>query len=398
MEKITVLLPEAEVGRHIIDICDDSIKFDVGRGLAPFDKINVLPGGPPRKIIFLRQAQENGKPIGYVHILPVRDNSIVKFVAESPNADFDEFAKLVTEYFQDLNLLAEIPAKPVEAQLAEPATVDEEIGQRSFPKKRSVEFDCSQDKLFEFLTINLSLEEKWPQGYSIRSWDKSMLDLGQIQLLIDKKRLLNQKGDYDTEYIGRLTIGKMGDDVSILFVRSDNQDLLMCFDELVKVVSGYKKIHTNLEQADLAAESNKSQSRRTLPGLIGDDKDFEKVRLNHTAGLLQPGHIAKNPIEAEAIKASNASAEMLKKLNLAEGVSMQAEKPQEMTSDNYDDAIIRFGTDKNLSLSDVKGIVKRCNAFVKSGGKVTEFYSQHSQDKYELETLRKWLKDSRFTN
>ena len=79
-------------------------------------------------------------------------------------------------------------------------------------------------------------------------------------------------------------------------------------------------------------------------------------------------------------------------------LTVKPEKPQDVIVGNYDDVIIRFGTDKNLSLSDVKEIVKRCNAFVKSGGKITEFHRQHSQDKYELETLRKWLKDPRFTD
>jgi len=59
-----------------------------------------------------------------------------------------------------------------------------------------------------------------------------------------------------------------------------------------------------------------------------------------------------------------------------------------------DDAIKRFGTDRDLSLSDVKGIVKRCNNFE---GKVTEFWREYSDNKYTLETLRKWRDDHRFT-
>jgi hypothetical protein len=67
---------------------------------------------------------------------------------------------------------------------------------------------------------------------------------------------------------------------------------------------------------------------------------------------------------------------------------------QDETTLNNDNAIIRFGTDRDLSLADVKSIVKRCHSF---SGKVAEFWREYSDNKYTLETLRKWLDDPRFT-
>jgi hypothetical protein len=72
-----------------------------------------------------------------------------------------------------------------------------------------------------------------------------------------------------------------------------------------------------------------------------------------------------------------------------------AELPQEQVSE---DSIIRYGTDGDLSLSEVKSIVKQCNAFVKQNGKVTEFVKMHSNAKYEVGTLRKWRTDPKFTD
>ena len=71
----------------------------------------------------------------------------------------------------------------------------------------------------------------------------------------------------------------------------------------------------------------------------------------------------------------------------------QAKKTQEVP----DDAIVRFGTDNDLSLFDVKVIVERCNNFTRMGGKITEFCNQYSGGKYEVGTLRRWLRDTRFT-
>lgn len=78
--------------------------------------------------------------------------------------------------------------------------------------------------------------------------------------------------------------------------------------------------------------------------------------------------------------------------------SRQIDESSEEIATNYDEAIRRFGTDKDLSLSDVKAIVKKCNAFIQRGGKVAEFCRQYSENKYTLETLRKWLRDARFAD
>lgn len=56
----------------------------------------------------------------------------------------------------------------------------------------------------------------------------------------------------------------------------------------------------------------------------------------------------------------------------------------------------RYGTDRDLTIDDVRTIVARCLVFKRQGGKVTEFYRRENTDSYTLETLRSWLKDKRF--
>ncbi len=63
----------------------------------------------------------------------------------------------------------------------------------------------------------------------------------------------------------------------------------------------------------------------------------------------------------------------------------------------------KYGTCRDLSFDDVKTIVVRCKAFQKRGGKVPEFYrheniTSNEPRSYELETLKGWLKDPRFSN
>ncbi len=77
--------------------------------------------------------------------------------------------------------------------------------------------------------------------------------------------------------------------------------------------------------------------------------------------------------------------------------SIESETLKEKAGGSQDNAIVRFGTDRDLSLSDVKIIVKRCNAWVRDNGKVTEFWREHNKNKYSLGTLRKWLDDPRFS-
>ncbi len=71
------------------------------------------------------------------------------------------------------------------------------------------------------------------------------------------------------------------------------------------------------------------------------------------------------------------------------------EDPTELSKD---DAIKRYGTERDLSLSEVKRIVRLCNRFTTAGGKVPEFHNLYSENRYELETLRKWLKAPKFAD
>ncbi|MGA7192110.1 MAG: hypothetical protein WBW94_00660 [Anaerolineales bacterium] len=98
--EIAVLLPTGDVEKHLEMIGYGSAKFDVGWKL-PSDKFIVV--GPPKKTIFLKQ--QNSPKIGYVLFTPIGNNTILKFATESPTADFDEFVRLVINYFEDLNLL-----------------------------------------------------------------------------------------------------------------------------------------------------------------------------------------------------------------------------------------------------------------------------------------------------
>lgn len=135
-------------------------------------------------------------------------------------------------------------------------TFDDQIEQR----ERREKFDCPQEELLDIL-IDLALQNQWPQGYSLNA-EPERPTPGYIQLLIDKHRILNPQGRNDYEYIGRITIGKIGNQVSTLAIRSHNPDLLQCFDELTKIVSKY--VHMRLEpttEADLTAKPEKLQKK-----------------------------------------------------------------------------------------------------------------------------------------
>lgn len=61
----------------------------------------------------------------------------------------------------------------------------------------------------------------------------------------------------------------------------------------------------------------------------------------------------------------------------------------------------KYGTNRDLTIDDVRIIVARCKMFTEKGGKVTEFYrlqniTPGNPKSYELETLRSWLKKSKF--
>jgi len=61
----------------------------------------------------------------------------------------------------------------------------------------------------------------------------------------------------------------------------------------------------------------------------------------------------------------------------------------------------KFGTHRDLTANDVQAIVDRCRYFMRAGGKVPDFYDQLAivpdwPRCFELETLRGWLKDTRF--
>lgn len=60
-----------------------------------------------------------------------------------------------------------------------------------------------------------------------------------------------------------------------------------------------------------------------------------------------------------------------------------------------------YGSDRDLTIDQVRDIVRRCREYTARGGKVTEFYRHEGMTDtergyYSLETLRGWLKDPRF--
>lgn len=112
-------------------------------------------------------------------------------------------------------------------------------------------------------------------------------------------------------------------------------------------------------------------------------KNFTTFSLSLKTELLAPADKESYPFMLDELKIK------LRRLG-------KEEKPKPEEPAVIDDAIVRYGTDGDLSLSDVKNIVKRCNAFVASSGKVTEFYNKYSEGKFTLETLRKWIKDPKF--
>jgi hypothetical protein len=61
-----------------------------------------------------------------------------------------------------------------------------------------------------------------------------------------------------------------------------------------------------------------------------------------------------------------------------------------------------YGTCRDMTIDEVRSIVKRCRTFTQRGGKVPEFYRrqnvvQGAPKSYELETLRGWLKNPKFS-
>jgi hypothetical protein len=163
LEPIIVLLPEAQVDSHFDPICE-STRFDFGRGLAYFDRLHVLSGTPHEKRIYIRghiqQSNQNDDSIGRVKILPVGDNSLLTFVTESPNADFDEFTQLVINYFEGLNLLQ--PKKqPDTTKLDDPKGV----GETEKPKNEKQEL-----KTYERILQEINFEDK-------TGWDMELIKM-----------------------------------------------------------------------------------------------------------------------------------------------------------------------------------------------------------------------------
>lgn len=60
----------------------------------------------------------------------------------------------------------------------------------------------------------------------------------------------------------------------------------------------------------------------------------------------------------------------------------------------------KYGTNRDMSLEQVQDVVRRCKNYQKRGGKVPDFYSNwhFNSGKFELETLRSWLKHPKFSS
>jgi len=64
---------------------------------------------------------------------------------------------------------------------------------------------------------------------------------------------------------------------------------------------------------------------------------------------------------------------------------------------NPDDTEKKYGTDRNLTKTDVRRIVMRVKAYQNNGGTVEGYYTNETNNpQYELETLRAWMKNPDF--
>jgi hypothetical protein len=80
----------------------------------------------------------------------------------------------------------------------------------------------------------------------------------------------------------------------------------------------------------------------------------------------------------------------------------QSKSPEILSESIEDPTGGKYGTCRDLTIDDVRDIVRRCRAFQEIGGKVPEFYRREDINpgeprSYELETLRSWLKKTNFS-
>jgi len=91
--------------------------------------------------------------------------------------------------------------------------------------------------------------------------------------------------------------------------------------------------------------------------------------------------------ESSSSESSKNQVEEIKSLDIVKGL-------------NPDRIVKRYGTDRELTLEDVRTIVKECKAYQSMRGTVSAFYneelSEHISEKFSYETLRSWLKDEKF--
>jgi len=71
------------------------------------------------------------------------------------------------------------------------------------------------------------------------------------------------------------------------------------------------------------------------------------------------------------------------------------------TNDLDPDSVVqKYGTYREFTLVEVRGIVARCKAFQNEGGTIAAFYydvlGESTSSKFSLETLKSWVKDNRF--
>jgi len=148
-----------------------------------------------------------------------------------------------------------------------------------------------------------------------------------------------------------------------------------------KIVNGYLDLINSPEDADRIEQLRIVSCRPELDIL------FFQLSQQIQARYVLPGY----PPDILAIPLSELLEQGLISSHASSMSEMLAQFP------DPDDTVKKYGTDRNLTASDVRRHVRRCLAYKENGGTVRGYHENLGPcPPFALETLRSWLKDPRF--
>ncbi len=138
-----------------------------------------------------------------------------------------------------------------------------------------IEFPCSQAQLLKII-LDLETMGKWPAGWYSNGPGRENVR-GFIELEVGRKRFTKSGGrlgppDEHVQVgyfhrVGVLIVGKIGTEISTLFVRSAKPTLRKFFEDLVPVVAEYAT--SDRAREGTPAEASGAASRYPPPGVTG---------------------------------------------------------------------------------------------------------------------------------